>query len=584
MPSSWYTAGGYRYTQDLMQLRDARPPESAQGVPPELEGVSSPLLACLAAWCDSLRHHPDAVFASYVIEGLQHGFKIGFDYSCPLQSATRNMGSATSHPEVVDAYIQGEVSRGRMLGPLPQSMAEGLHVNRMGVIPKGHAPGKWRLITDLSFPERGNVNDGIDEALCSLQYTSVERIAVAAQALGDGALMAKLDVQSAYRLLPVHPTDRALLGIEWRGELYADGMLPFGLRSAPKIFTAVADALEWIVRRRGVRYVDHYLDDYITFGAPRSGECAEALDTICQACADLGVPLAMDKLEGPSTRLTFLGIEVDMGEGVLRLPQDKLARLRAALGRWSDRRSCTKRELQSLIGTLQHACRVVRPGRAFLRQMIDLLRIPRRPHHHVRLNSSFRADLRWWSTFVAQWNGVAVVPPSSPPGSTMTSDASGHWGCGAWHGREWFQYQWPSGCEHHHIAYKELFAALLACATWGAMWRGKRILWRCDNQAAVHAIGRRSCRDSTLMHLIRCLFFFEAVYQFNLEAEHLPGRDNILADDLSRDRRLSFLSKAPHMRRDPAVVPPLLPAALLANIDWTSPRWIETFTASLIGV
>ena len=195
-----------------MQLRDARPPESAQGVPPELEGVSSPLLACLAAWCDSLRHHPDAVFASYVIEGLQHGFKIGFDYSCPLQSATRNMGSATSHPEVVDAYIQGEVSRGRMLGPLPQSMAEGLHVNRMGVIPKGHAPGKWRLITDLSFPERGNVNDGIDEALCSLQYTSVERIAVAAQALGDGALMAKLDVQSAYRLLPVHPTDRALLG------------------------------------------------------------------------------------------------------------------------------------------------------------------------------------------------------------------------------------------------------------------------------------------------------------------------------------------------------------------------------------
>ena len=63
-----------------------------------------------------------------------------------------------------------------------------------------------------------------------------------------------------------------------------------------------------------------------------------------------------------------------------------------------------------------------------------------------------------------------------------------------------------------------------------------------------------------------------------------PGRDNILADDLSRDRRLSFLSKAPYMRRDPAVVPPLLPAVLLADIDWTSPRWIKTFTVSLIGV
>ena len=69
--------------------------------------------------------------------------------------------------------------------------------------------------------------------------------------------MAKLDVQSAYRLLPVHPTDRAFLGIEWRGKLYADGMLLFRLRSAPKIFTAVADALEWIIQQHGVRYVDH---------------------------------------------------------------------------------------------------------------------------------------------------------------------------------------------------------------------------------------------------------------------------------------------------------------------------------------
>ena len=245
------------------------------------------------------------------------------------------MVSATSHPEVVDAYIQGKVSRGRMQGPLPHSMAGRLHVNQMGVVPKGHTPGKWRLITYLSFPELGNVNDSIEEALCSLQYTSVELIAVAAQALGAGALMAKLDVQSAYRLLPVHPTDRVLLGIEWRGELHADGMLPFGLRSVPKSFTAVADTLEWIVRRRGVRYVDHYLDNYFMFGAPHSSECTDALSTICRACADLGVPLAMDKLEGPSAWLTLLGIEVDMVEGVLRLPRDKLARIRVALGRWS---------------------------------------------------------------------------------------------------------------------------------------------------------------------------------------------------------------------------------------------------------
>jgi len=63
--------------------------------------------------------------------------------------------------------------------------------------------------------------------------------------------------------VPVHPDNRPLLGVMWKGVYYFDAMLPFGLRSAPKIFTAVADALEWCVHRRGVRGIDHYLDNFI---------------------------------------------------------------------------------------------------------------------------------------------------------------------------------------------------------------------------------------------------------------------------------------------------------------------------------
>ena len=83
----------------------------------------------------------------------------------------------------------------------------------MGVIPKGHTPGRWRLITDLSFPPGASVNDGIDPEVCSLQYTSVEKVARVAQKLGRGTLLAKLDVQAACRLVPVHPDDRPLLGV-----------------------------------------------------------------------------------------------------------------------------------------------------------------------------------------------------------------------------------------------------------------------------------------------------------------------------------------------------------------------------------
>ena len=60
----------------------------------------------------------------------------------------------------------------------------------------------------------------------------------------------KMDIESAYWIIPVHPEDRALLGVKWKGELIFDECLPFGLRSAPKIFTAVADACNGSSNRR----------------------------------------------------------------------------------------------------------------------------------------------------------------------------------------------------------------------------------------------------------------------------------------------------------------------------------------------
>ena len=146
------------------------------------------------------------------------------------------------------------------------------------------------------------------------------------------------------------------------GSIYIDGMLPFGLRSAAKIFTAVADAIEWILQRKGVQHNDHYLNDFIIYGPPESDQCAKDLHITVQTCDRLGVPLAREKLEGPTECLTFLGIEVDTRVGVIRLPAEKLTLVKTALREWENRKSCTKHELQSLIGTLQHACQVVRPG------------------------------------------------------------------------------------------------------------------------------------------------------------------------------------------------------------------------------
>ncbi len=116
-----------------------------------------------------------------------------------------------------------------MLGPFSPSHFPKAHINSFGVIPKGHNTGKWRLITDLSFPPCQSVKDGIDSTLTSLTYMTVDKVGAIATSLGSGALLAKVDIESAYRLVPVHPDDRLLQAVAWQGSVYMDPMLPFGL-------------------------------------------------------------------------------------------------------------------------------------------------------------------------------------------------------------------------------------------------------------------------------------------------------------------------------------------------------------------
>ena len=215
---------------------------------------------------------------------MEQGFRLGFDYSShSCRSAGQNMRSALEHPEPINEYLSLELGAGCIIGPLPKE-TEGIQVSRFGVIPKPHQPGKWRLITDLSSPPNSSVNDGINPRLCSLSYASVDDAVQHIVHFGSGAMLAKFDIASAYRVVPVHPQDMMLLGMAWNGQLYVDGALPFKLRSAPKLFSAVADAFLWIMGRHGVTNAIHYLDDFLVVGAPQSTQCSQALAVSLQLC------------------------------------------------------------------------------------------------------------------------------------------------------------------------------------------------------------------------------------------------------------------------------------------------------------
>ena len=180
--------------------------------------MQTPLV--LREWREWLGQHPDRAYAEYLLQGLEEGFCIGFKHGeCASTSAKSNMQSAMVNPTVVDEYLEKEVGLGRVIGPLKPEEYPTVHISRFGVIPKNHQPGKWRLIVDLSHPTGASVNDGIQPELCTLKYTSVDEAVRVVLSSGSGTVMAKFDVQSAYRIVPAHPEDRPLLGMRWRGHL-----------------------------------------------------------------------------------------------------------------------------------------------------------------------------------------------------------------------------------------------------------------------------------------------------------------------------------------------------------------------------
>ena len=428
-------------------------------------------------WALLLSSHPNQELAQFFITGISHGFRIGFKKPPkPLKSAKRNLECALHHPDIVTQYLADEIAQHRIAGPFKRHVIPEAHISRFGVIPKNHQPDKWRLIIDLSHPAGRSINDGISKKLCSLTYITIDSAIQYIQQLGQGTLLAKIDIKSAFRLLPVHPCDRHLLAMDWNRDIYIDTCLPFGLRSAPKLFNVLADLLSWILTQKQISPVLHYLDDFLTLGPPGSSTCTHNLSTIKEICSTLGIPLALEKVEGPSHCLTFLGITLDTKRMEACLPKDKLQRIRKLLATWLSKKSATKREILSLVGLLQHATKVVKPGRTFVARMYSEAARLKRLSFFTRLSKAFRSDLRWWHLFIHNWNGVSFLEclsPPLPPDTQIQTDASGTWGCGALFQNFWLQLKWSTEWKRMDIMAKELVPIVLSCAIW-ALYFPKR--------------------------------------------------------------------------------------------------------------
>ena len=217
------------------------------------------------------------------------------------------------------------------------------------------------------------------------------------------------------------------------------------------------------MRQEGISWLADYVDDFVTVGAPGTQECQRNVDLMHVVCTKADMSVEPEKDEAT---IVFLGLELDSTAQEIRLPGDKLRLLWTQLAGWRGRKACKKRELLSLIRSLTHACRAVRLGRAYHRRLINLSASVCRRDQFLRLNGEARADLEWWFRFISSWNGTAMMFADSSE-VTITTDASGNWGCGAFSGTQWFMLPWVGPIKDLHITVKELAPIMVAAMVWG---------------------------------------------------------------------------------------------------------------------
>jgi len=200
--------GRYIYTHDLLRLDRKSRGGSTAGIDSCLGGVST--LLQLNAWKHHLCHHLDQDFTLYILQGIQFSFHIGTDPPGSLNSVTKNKIT----PQSLMATSRKKLILRMSTACSPQQLPQLSTSIVLGLSPRST---NQCLITDLSFQEDASVNDAIELALCSLKYITVEQVAKKAVLLGKGSLMAKIDIKSAYRLIPVSPADQHYLGMLWKG-------------------------------------------------------------------------------------------------------------------------------------------------------------------------------------------------------------------------------------------------------------------------------------------------------------------------------------------------------------------------------
>ena len=401
------------------------------------------------------------------------------------------------------------------------SPSEKGYFSRVFVVPK--KSGGWRLVIDLSE---------LNKYLAQVTF-SMDTLVKVKRAASPGMWATSLDLSDAYHHIPMRPQSQVFLCFQLGDKRYRFRVLPFGLMSAPWVFTEVMKQIKkWALSNHLILF--QYLDDWLNLHMDRQVLLQSTERLVC-LCVSLGLLVNFEKSElTPSQSIVFLGERLELAVSIAYALPDRVSRIQSLITAALARSSLPLDQAESLLGVLVATYPTVPLGRLYLRSLqwhvIRAVRRGRALNPLIVLDPLTRSHLRWWACLDNLSRGQSFLPPA--PQLTVFTDASLQgWGV-AFQDRT-FQGRWTRSSRH--INWLELRAVLSALQLLQFQLSGKPVLFLLDNTTAVAYLNNQGgTRSRSLLKLSLRIFQLAESLQIHLAARHITGQLNVLADLASR--------------------------------------------------
>ncbi len=344
------------------------------------------------------------------------------------------------------------------------------------VVPKKN--GKLRPVLDLSALNRSVLIDRF----------KMETVRTIRDTVLPGVWAVSIDLQDAYLHVPIRRSSRKFLRFVSEGKCYQFSVLPFGLSTAPRVFTILMEAVASAARRMGVPLLQ-YLDDWLLFSLSRD-RLLRNLATLWDLILSLGLIPNLEKSELiPSQNFSYVGMNFLTDHGIVRLPEERIAGVLTVVFQVLDTVSLSARRLLSLLGMLSAAADLLPLGRLHLRPLQVYLLFLWRPHvmpleQMIPLSGLFKRHLRWWAQEHRYLEGVPMLVP--PPSLFLTTDASqSGWGASLDPMGRLYQGTWSPEEMQFHINLLEMRAIYLALVQAAHLVSRRGVMVSTDNTTVV---------------------------------------------------------------------------------------------------